>query len=529
MVFFDHVIVGSGPAGVAAARQLENSNTCIVDVAQEPTSVFAHASLAQAVSSGSGGEGGGALLGAQWETMANLADPLRYHPKLRASALRHVMQGEAFDVIGASGQLLVRGRGSFAAGGMANAWGAQLLRYTQEDLAEAGDWPIEAADLAPYYTELEAHIGISGAIDDMHAFLGDTDNLQPPVQMVPASRHLLERYASTHKNVGSNGLRLGRPRLAVLTQPHLGRPAHDFGETEFFAPAGAGIYNPLHTLTELRQHGKIHYWSGHKLVSYSEQVDCVELELEVVKTQARIRIRTRHLMLGCGTVQTSRLVLLNKQQPGRTLPFVDHPPTLLPIFFPARLGAALPSQSYPIQLIGTMQSLGKRDMMSFYYPGGMLWSDLLPDIPLPLNAARAVLAAMMGGMLVAQIWEASKPAPGNRLSVDGEGNITIRYPERQQYSKLPVLLASLRRLGGFTLQRLASAPPPSWGFHHAATLPMRADPQAFETHIDGRLWDSQRVRVIDGSVLPSLPAKNHSLTIMANAARIAQAVKLCGY
>lgn len=525
MVFFDHVIVGSGPAGVSAALQLENCNTCMVDVGEEPHSVFPYASLKQALSSGASE----ALLGSEWETLGNLADPLHLHPKLRASALTHVMQGEAFDVYGATGQLLVRGRGSFAAGGMANVWGAQLLRYTEGDLAEAGDWPIGVADLARHYADLEAHIGISGATDDMHSFLGGANNLQPPVPMVPAAQHALKRYNTRSNRLDPSGLRLGRPRLAVLTQAHRGRPAHDFGETEFFAPAGAGIYNPLHTLTELRQRGNIHYWGGHKLVSYVEHADCVELELEVVKTQERIRIRTRQLLLGCGTIQTSRLVLLNKNEPGRTLPFVDHPPTLLPIFFPASFGAPLPSQSYPIQLIGTMAGLGKRDMMSFYYPGGMLWSDLLPDIPLPMNAARSVLAALIPGMLVAQIWEASKPASGNRLSVDGSGKTNITYPERQLYSKLPALLASLRKLGGYSLKRLASGPPPSWGFHHAATLPMRTVPKAFETHTDGRLWDSQRVRVIDGSVLPSLPAKNHSLTIMANAARIAQAVKSCAY
>jgi choline dehydrogenase-like flavoprotein len=525
MVFFDHVIVGSGPAGVSAALQLQNCNTCMVDVGEEPRSVFPYASLKQALASGASE----ALLGSAWETLANLADPQCIHPKLRARALGHVMQGEAFSVVGQKGQLLVRGRGSHAAGGMANVWGAQLLRYTEADLADAGDWPIAAADLAKYYAELEAHIGISGASDDLHSFLGGGDNLQAPVPMVPAAQHVLKRYNARPHRLTSIGLRLGRPRLAVLTQTHRGRPAHDFGETEFFAPAGAGIYNPLHTLIELRQRERIHYWGGHKLVSYVEHADDIELELEVLKTQERTRIRTRHLLLGCGTLQTSRLVLLSKNQPGRTLPFVDHPPTLLPIFFPASVGAALPSQSYPIQLIGTMAGYGRSDMISFYYPGGMLWSDLLPDIPLPMSAARSVLAALIPGMLVAQIWEASKPAPSNRLSVDGGGNITIRYPERHPYSKLPALLASLRKLGGYSLKRLASAPPPSWGFHHAATLPMRAEPQAFETHADGRLWDSRRVRVIDGSVLPSLPAKNHSLTIMANAARIAEAVKSCGY
>ncbi len=58
---------------------------------------------------------------------------------------------------------------------------------------------------------------------------------------------------------------------------------------------------------------------------------------------------------------------------------------------------------------------------------------------------------------------------------------------------------------------------------------MRQAPSEFETHVDGRLWDSRRVRVIDGSVLPSLPGKNHSLTMMANAARIANEARQCGY
>jgi choline dehydrogenase-like flavoprotein len=525
MVFYDHVIIGSGPAGISAALQLEKSNTCIVDVGEEPHSVFPHATLAEAVSRGSSR----ALLGERWNMLSNLADPLRHHPKLRASALQHVMQGESFDVRGARGQLLVRGRGSFAAGGMANVWGAQLLRYTDEDLAEAGDWPIEASELTRHYDDLEAHIGISGAIDDMHSFLGSATPLLPPVPSVPAAQYVLNRYASKHKGWANSGLRIGRPRLAVLTQPHLGRPAHDFGETEFFAPARAGIYNPLDTLAEIRQRGAIRYLGGHKLVSYDEQPGFIDIEIEVVKSRERIKIRTRHLLLACGTIQTARLVLLNKNQVGRTLPFVDHPPTLLPIFFPASFGVDLPTQSYPIQLIGTMEGFGKRDMISFYYPVGMLWSDLLPDIPLPMNSARSVLAALIGGMLVAQIWEASQPAPGNRLGIIGDGKVTINYTERQQYSKLPQLLASLRKLGGFSMSMLASTPPPSWGFHHAATLPMRTEPKAFETHKDGRLWDSQRIRIIDGSVLPSLPAKNHSLTIMANAARISEIVKSCGY
>ena len=85
------------------------------------------------------------------------------------------------------------------------------------------------------------------------------------------------------------------------------------------------------------------------------------------------------------------------------------------------------------------------------------------------------------------------------------------------------------QMGGITLPNLALRYPPTWGYHHAGTLPMSLEPGLLQTHTDGRLWKYKRIRVIDGSVLPSLPAKNHSLTLMANSARIADLTKKCGY
>lgn len=522
---FDYAIIGSGPAGVAAALKLDGQGTCVVDVGEEPSSDFPFASLREALATGQIKE----LLGEHWEMLDNLADPRKTHPKLRAGAVRHVMQGEPFQVYGSDGDLLVRGRGSFAAGGMAGAWGAQLLRYTEDDLSEVGDWPISASELTQHYADLEAHIGISGAEDDMAPFLGPSNALLPAIPSVPAADYLLRRYAKKRDLKGVPGLRIGRPRLAVLTRPHLGRPAYDFGETEFFSTGHRGLYTPRETLSELLQRGQTRYLGGHKLIEFHEHAEYVELKIEDVRSRQRMTLRARHLLLGCGTIQTARLVLLNRKQAGRSLPFIDHPPTLLPLFLPGIFGSRLPTRSFPIQLIGTIEGHGERDMISFYYPAGMLWSDMLPDIPLPMDTAHSVLRCMIGGMLVAQMWEISRPAAKNRMRIEGDGTVRIDYAERHPYSKLPILLSALRKIGGLSLGSLASMSPPSWGFHHAATLPMRHDPRPFETHTDGRLWDSRRIRVIDGSVLPSLPAKNHSLTIMANSARIATQVKTCGF
>ena len=525
MDYFNNVIVGSGPAGVAAALKLKGLDTCILDVGDVPVTTFPFSSLKNGLLTGSVK----GLLGEDWGMLSNLADALHCHPKLRSDSIRHAMEGEPFRVLSLEGDVLANGRGSYAVGGMANAWGAQLLRYTDDDLSEVGDWPISATQLSSFYNELEKHIGISGELDDMSAFLGSSENLLPSFRGVPASEYLLKKYISQRGKQSISGLRIGRPRLAVLTKPYRGRPAYNFGETEFFSPTEGGIYNPQSTLASLIKDGQISYLGGHKLLTFKEYPEYVEIRVEVLKTREVRVIRAKHLLLGCGTIQTTKIVLSNLGNPGLSVPFVDHSPTLIPIFLPSKFGSKLPISSFPVQLIGTLVGQGDRDMISFYYPGGILWSDIVPDIPLPMSAARTMLASLIGGMLVAQIWETSKPSYSNRMHVDESGSILINYSNRPLYSKLAYLITELRSLGCFSMSRLASVTAPGLGFHHAGTLPMRIVPDAFETHTDGRLWNSLRVRVIDGSVLPSLPAKNHSLTIMANAARIGEKVRLCGY
>jgi choline dehydrogenase-like flavoprotein len=519
---FDYVIVGSGPAGVAAARRLEGRGVCMVDAGEQPSQNFPYTTLRAALLAGDTKS----LLGENWEMLGNLVEPNRMHPKLRAPALRFVMSGERFNVRDAKGETILCGAGSHAAGGMSNAWGAQLMRYTDADLAEAGDWPFEAAALERYYVDLEEHIGISGQEDEMHEFLGAASRLLPPIPAVPAAACLYSRYLAHKSGIG---LCLGRPRLALATKPFRNRTEFGYGETEFFTSGQLGLYTARNSLDELLAGGRISYLARHKLLAYRESPEHVELDLIDMDSGMGRTVRARHLLLGCGTMQTARLVLLNRSEPGRALPFMDHPPTLLPLFLPNMFGSALPDRSFPVQMVGTLVGLGRRDMISFYYPGGLLRSDLLPDIPLPMDVALKLLGNLLGGMLVAQIWETSRPSPKNRLRLDAGGEIEIDYPDRKIYSGLGPLLAALRSYGAYSLKHLATMSPPGWGFHHVGCLPMRKQPSQYETHVDGRLWDSKRVRLIDGSVLPSLPAKNHSLTLMANAARISEEAIRCGY
>ena len=520
---FNYVIVGSGPSGVSAGLQLEGKGTCIVDVGISEKVNFAYSSLDDALKSGNIES----ILGPSWEMLSNITMPDKIHPKLRFPSVNYIQSGQPFKVLNKFGNTCFKGAGSFAAGGLSNAWGSQLLRYNNNDLVEAGDWPINIDILEPFYRSLETHIGISGEIDDMYNFLGETKDMLPPIPIVPAANFILNRYAKRSKKL--NSFLLGRPRLALLTRKYRGYSAYTFSETEFFTTNQPGSYTARRSLEELRARGKIEYYPGQGLIAYREFSEFIEIDLRHKESNATQTLRTKHLLLACGTCQTARIVLLNKKTALKSLPFIDQPPTLIPLFIPRMFGSSIPTRTFPIQLTATITNNYQRDMINFYYPGSLLWSDLLADMPLPINTGLKILPHILGGLLIAQIWETSKPQSKNRLSLDSSGSIVINYPQRSDYSGLNKLLRAIRPFGMYTFQKFAKSCPPGSGFHYVGCLPMRYKPGDFETHIDGRLYGSMRLRIIDGSVLPSIPAKNHSLTMMANAARIADETSRCGY
>ena len=58
--------------------------------------------------------------------------------------------------------------------------------------------------------------------------------------------------------------------------------------------------------------------------------------------------------------------------------------------------------------------------------------------------------------------------------------------------------------------------------HYAGTVPMKAVPAPHECNRDGEVSACPGLYVVDGAALTRLPAKAHTLTIMANADRIAR-------
>lgn len=108
-------------------------------------------------------------------------------------------------------------------GGRTHVWGRQSYRFSDLDFKAARhdghgvDWPLAAADLAPYYDLVETYVGITGMNEGL-AELPD-QRLQPPMGLSCVETHLRARLGAGLGRIVTQG------RTANLTRPLHGRAA----------------------------------------------------------------------------------------------------------------------------------------------------------------------------------------------------------------------------------------------------------------------------------------------------------------
>jgi choline dehydrogenase-like flavoprotein len=112
-------------------------------------------------------------------------------------------------------------------------------------------------------------------------------------------------------------------------------------------------------------------------------------------------------------------------------------------------------------------------------------------------------------------------------SEPGRSRLVLRYqPDAGEPARVARALGALRRM----LLRIGCvAPPPMtrWrpmgaSVHYAGTLPMTRGGGPLSCDASGRLRAVRGVWIADGACFPTLPAKNLTFTLMANATRMAE-------
>jgi choline dehydrogenase-like flavoprotein len=123
------------------------------------------------------------------------------------------------------------------------------------------------------------------------------------------------------------------------------------------------------------------------------------------------------------------------------------------------------------------------------------------------------------------------PRPDNRVTVDREGRVTLRYaatnevPKKQLYEKLRSLLGQIgmhehHLLGRHTYMK--NDIPVAGCAHQAGTCRFGSDPATSVLDVDCKAHELDNLYVVDTSVFPSIGAVNPALTAMANSLRVGE-------
>jgi choline dehydrogenase-like flavoprotein len=520
---FDAIVVGSGAAATFAAVGLLGRRVLMLDVGFDasPTDIL-HGNLYDLKETHD--DLFEPLVGLQFESLHNLHQPF-ISLKLKSPFMSFVVRGaRELTPLAGDPDKPFGGVVSLARGGLANAWGAGVFRYTARDLT---GFPIDAADLAPYFDEVTSRIGVSGVNgDDLEPYFERDHRLQPPIRLSAMFADLLRRYGRSKNAFTDARVAVGRSRLAVLTEPLGGRAPYAYDNLEFFRPHDPGIYSPAYTVGELAASGAIEY-RGRRLVQrYTNHRGYIDVEARNLETSERETFRARAVCIGAGALNTTRIVLASADDHDTELPLLDNPMVCIPLLDVRRIGVALETRDTSLAQLNLVaeDDDGQLAQGSLYGTTGPLRSDFLFQLPWSARDNRVLARYVAPATAFLMVFYARDPDASSGVRLRPSGALEVRLRPEPPHPLEERLIRLFRRIGFYSHRAMLQRPAMGSALHFAGSLPMSADPRRYQTDRDGRLAGTSRVYIVDGACLPRLPAKNATFTIMANALRIGRKV-----
>ncbi len=433
---------------------------------------------------------------------------------------------------------------NYYVGGNTKVYGAALLRLREEDFGEvrhyggiSPSWPLSYEEFKPYYNVAEKLYSVHGERGE--------DPTEPPESHpypFPAISHepYIENIASQMKGLNLNpfhlplGLHLNEKNpeksLCIRCDTCDGFPCLVDAKAD---AETACINTALQEGVELMTNAK-----AMRLITDSSGKIIKEVEVE--KEGERIHLSADTFVVSCGAVNSAALLLRSRNslhpkglangsdQVGRNYMFhlnsvmISVSASVNPTKYEKTLAINdyyfnAPDSELPlghIQLLGNV----KKEMLAEGTPF------FAPNFALEFLANHSV-----GWWLTTE----DLPDPANRISLTGSGDICLSYtPNNLEAHKrlLKKLKYILNHLGGhlhlFPNKVYLSQQVPIAGCaHQAGTLRFGKDPKTSVLDLDCKTHEVDNLYVVDSSFFPSIGAVNPTLTIIANALRVADILK----
>ena len=197
-------------------------------------------------------------------------------------------------------------------GGRSLIWGRQVYRWSDLDFeanlkdGKGVDWPIRYKDIAPWYSYVERHIGVSGERLGLPQ-LPDGEFL-PPMEMNAG-----EKFVKRGIERAFPGRRMTIGRTAILTQNHKGRAAcHYCGPCERGCSTGSYFSSLSSTLPAAVATGRLTIATDsvvHSLIYDDKRNRVAGVRVIDAHTKEMREYRARIVFLNASTINSARILL----------------------------------------------------------------------------------------------------------------------------------------------------------------------------------------------------------------------------
>jgi choline dehydrogenase-like flavoprotein len=420
---------------------------------------------------------------------------------------------------------------SGAYGGFSNTWGAQTMAFSESTF---DDWPFPRSELENDYRAILKSIPYSAEDDDLAEYFplwGDADEL-PPLGEIP--NRLLKAYNRNRIKVRRNGVLIGKARLALR-----GSECVSCGLCMTGCPYSL-VYSASQTFDELIRSGRVNYVGSHVALSLGEMEGRPYV---AARSLSSGRVETFHadkVFVACGALGSTRLVASSLGMWSRRIHMSESAQFLVPFLSRRGMKNLTQNGSFTLNQFNIVLPFDEagHDLVQIHgYPYNDAMVDALPGF-LQHSALKSVSSALLKRLTIGLGYLPSWWSPGFDLKLERSksenalAKMTLMPSPSNEAPTDKMLRAVVKRLvksapylGVMPVIPQVTLSAPTKSYHFGGSFPHARDPkEGLESDVLGRVHPWRDIHLVDASVFPTVPATTFTLSIMANAHRIARTV-----